>query len=159
MTNDQSSIPGNELLRLAEKADGRRGIAQTMVRVQDAQGTRYDVLTDAELDALRETGAKIEALVTVNAVAVQPERAARAKETVVTIKVPGAKVRTYNASEVDALFLTESAVQKFVLPYYARTLTLSGYETLLKRYFGGETPAWALIHFPTSQYDVLDGEV
>lgn len=159
MQPDQSAVPANELLRLAEKADGRRGVTQTMVRITEKSGVRYDVLTDAELDVLRSSGATIETLMKIDAVPVHPKRAAREKETVVVVHVPGAKPKKYNASEVDALFLTESAVQKFVLPYYARTLTATAYTTLLARYYNSASPAWALIHFPTSQYDVLEGDV
>lgn len=157
MQPETSAVPANELLLLAEKADGRRGVAQTMVRITQKSVTHYDVLTDAELDVLRAAGATIDTLMKVDAVPVHPKRAAREKETVVVLHVPGAKPVTYNASEVDALFLTEAAVQKFVLPYYARTLTPAAYNTLLTRYYNSDSPAWALIHFPTSLYDVVEG--
>lgn len=158
MTNEQPPIPANVLRLLAEKADGRRGIDQSIVRMGDGDKAEYDVLTAAEIDARRAQGETIEALIAIAATYTNTKRAERERETVVIIKVPGAKPRTYNAGEVDALFLTEAAVEKFVLPYYARTLQRSEYDTLIKRYYAEDEIAWALIHYPTSIYDVIEGD-
>ncbi len=158
MTNDQPPIPANVLRLLAEKADGRRGIDQSIVRVGDGDKTEYDVLTAAEIDARRAKGEKVEELIPVAATYKNEARARRERETVVTLKVPGAKERTYNASEVDALFLTEAAVEKFVLPYYARTLQRDEYDTLVKRYYSESEIAWALVHYPPSLYDLIVGD-
>lgn len=158
MTNDQPPVPAHVLRLLAEKADGRRGVDQSIVRVGEGSNAEYDVLTAAEIDARRAKGEKIEPLIAVAATYQNTRRAERERETVVTIKVPGAKLRTYNASEVDALFLTEAAVEKFVLPYYARTLPRNEYDALIKRYYSEDQIAWALIHYPTSLYDVIEGD-
>ena len=159
MTNDQPPIPANVLRLLAEKADGRRGIDQSIVRVGKGAKAEYDVLTAAEIDARRAKGEKIEALIAVVSPYKNKARAKRERETVVTIKVPGAKKRTFTASEADALFLTEAAVEKFVLPYYARTLERDEYDTLLKRYYSEDEIAFALVHYPPSLYDLIVGEV
>ncbi len=158
MTNDQPPIPANVLRLLAEKADGRRGIAQSIVRVGEGAKAEYDVLTAAEIDARRAKGQKIEELIAIAATYKNKARAERERETVVTVKVPGAKPRTYTASEVDALFLTEAAVEKFVLPYYARTLQRDEYDTLLKRYYSEDEIAFALVHYPPSLYDMIVGD-
>ncbi len=158
MKSNQPPIPAHQLRLLAEKADGRRGIDQSIVRVGKGAKAQYDVLTAAEIDARRAKGETIEPLIAIAASHQNAARAKRERETVVTIKVPGAKRRTYNASEVDALFLTEAAVEKFVLPYYARTLQRSEYDTLIKRYYSEEQIAFALVHYPTSMYDLIEGD-
>lgn len=158
MDQDYRPIPARELRRLAEKADGRRGVPQFIVRIRTGKQEQYDVLTPSEIAAAEQGGAKVERLMPVESDYWQSDRRKREKETVVTITVPDAKPRTYNAEEVDALFLTEAAVEKFVLPYYARTLDPDGYAGLVKRYYSSKSTAWALIHYPTSQYGFLEGD-
>lgn len=158
MDQDFRPIPARELSRLAEKAAGRRGIPQHIVRIRKGKKEHYDVLTKAEIADAEKGGAKVERLMPVESEHWRRDRRKREKETVVTITVPNAKPRTYNATEVDALFLTEAAVEKFVLPYYARTLDPDAYATLVKGYYSGESTAWALIHYPTSQYGFLEGD-
>ncbi len=162
MTSQDQALPANELLRLAEKADGRRGIAQSMVRITDGGTVSYDVLTQAEIDARRSSGATVSELIAVDAKPTSERRRRRERETKITIHVPKMKERTYNTDEVDAVFLTEAAVRKFVLPYYARTLTPTEYDTLLKAYYapesdenGDDNEPFALVHYPTSQYHIL----
>ncbi len=160
MKNDVPAIPGNVLLRLSEKADGRRGIAQTIVRIRRGDSVEYDVLTAAEIDARRAAGDSVEELIPVEARHIVSSRREREGETIVTITTPGkgARTRSYKASEVDAVFLSESAVQKFVLPYYARSFDIPQYEELLKRYYSPTEVAWGIIHYPPSMYDVIGDE-
>ncbi len=160
MKNDVPAIPGNVLLRLSEKADGRRGIAQTIVRIRRGDSVEYDVLTAAEIDARRVAGDSVEELIPVEARHIVSSRREREGETIVTITTPGkgARTRSYKASEVDAVFLSESAVQKFVLPYYARSFDIPQYEELLKRYYSPTEVAWGIIHYPPSMYDVIGDE-
>ena len=160
MKNDVPAIPGNVLLRLSEKADGRRGIAQTIVRIRRGDSVEYDVLTAAEIDARRAAGDSVEELIPVEARHIVSSRREREGETIVTITTPGkgARTRSYKASEVDAVFLSESAVQKFVLPYYARSFDIPQYEELLKRYSLPTEVAWGIIHYPPSMYDVIGDE-
>ena len=158
MPSKQPALPAHLLLRLAEKADGRRGIPQTIVRVGKGTRRQYDVLTAEEIAARRAAGDTVEELLPIESKHRRSARAKREKETEVTLKVPGAKPRTWTAAEVDALFLTEAAVEKFVLPYYARTLPRKEYDALVARYYDGDQIAWALVHYPPSFYDFIAGD-
>ncbi len=157
MKNDVPAIPANVLIRLSEKADGRRGMPQTIVRITRGKTVEYDVLTVAEMEARRAAGDSVEELIPVEARHVVPSRRDREGETIVTITTPGkgARTRSYKASEVDAVFLSESAVHKFVLPYYARSFDIPQYEELLKRYYSPTKVAWGIIHYPPSMYDII----
>jgi hypothetical protein len=158
MSNESIPIPSDVLLRLAEKAGGRRGLSQAIVRIGKGARAKYDVLTVPEIEARRAAGETIETIIPVNAAHRTAARAKRERETVVTLRVPGAKPRKWTAAEVDALFLTEAAVEKFVLPYYARTLPPKEYAALVARYYAKESPPWALVHYPGSQYDFVEGD-
>jgi hypothetical protein len=127
------------------------------VRVRRGDTVEYDVLTAAEIEARRAAGDSVEELIPVEATHVVSSRREREGETIVTITTPGkgARTRSYKASEVDAVFLSESAVHKFVLPYYARSFDIPQYEELLKRYYSPTEVAWGIIHYPPSMYDVI----
>ena len=155
MSKDQPAIPANALIRLAEKADGRRGIAQKIVRVGTGERAQYDVLTDAEIEARREAGENVEVVMAIDSPHERKGSSDREKETTVTIHVPGKPPVKYTAGEVDAVFLTEAAVRKFVLSYYARVLPTAEYTTLINTYYDSDDPPFAMIHYPTSQYDVI----
>lgn len=157
MKNDSPAIPGHVLRSMSEKADGRRGIAQFIVRITQGDNVHYDVLSKAEIEAHREKGAEVEELIAVDAQHAVPARRDRENETIITITPPGkhAKTRTYKASEVDAVFLTESAVHKFVLPYYARAYDIPQYNELIRRYYDPETVAWGIVHYPPTMYDII----
>jgi hypothetical protein len=158
MSKDKPALPANALIRLAEKADGRRGVAQQLVRIGTGDAARYDVLTDEEIKERRAAGESIEVLMPIEAPHENRARREREKETVITIKVPGAKPRTYNAGEVDAVFLTESAVRKFVLGYYARVLPTEEYSAMVRSYYEGDDPAFAMVHLPSSDYEIINAD-
>ncbi len=160
MQNDFPPIPADLLRRLGEKADGRRGELQAIVRIGTGDAATYDVLTNSEIDARRAAGEKVDILLTVDSARRGAMNHAREGETIITITTPnkGAKTRTYKASEVDAVFLTESAVEKFALPYYAGRLTVNEYDQLIKRYYDSPENTWGIIHYPTSIYDVIGDE-
>ncbi len=155
MSKDQPAIPANVLIRLAEKADGRRGIAQTIVRLGTEGSAQYDVLTAAEIEARRDAGESVEEVMAIDSARERKGSSDREKETTITIHVPGQQPVKYNAGEVDAVFLTEAAVRKFVLSYYARVLSTAEYTTLINTYYESDEPPFAMIHYPTSQYDVI----
>lgn len=157
MQNDFPSIPADLLRRLGEKADGRRGELQAIVRIGTGDAAKYDVLTNAEIDARRTAGEQVDILITVDSARRGARNHSREGDTIITITTPnkGAKTRTYKASEVDAVFLSESAVEKFALPYYAGRLTVNEYNELIKRYYDSPEPSWGIIHYPPSIYDVI----
>ncbi len=159
MNNDSPAISAALLRRLIEKADGRRGIAQDIVRISRGDTVEYDVLTAEEIAARRRAGETIDSLMAIDA-AHDRQSGRRRPDDAVTLVRAGRhhKLWTYTLGEVDAIFLSDSAVEKFVLPYYARTLPRPEYEELVQRYYSssGDDDDSVLVHWPTSQYQIVE---
>ncbi len=78
--------------------------------------------------------------------------------TKVSIAIAGGKnTHKLTGDKADAAFWTESAIEKFMLPYYQRTLSPAAFQLLADAYYVEDTadPILAFIHYPTSDYDDL----
>src|SRR5258708_16690657 len=79
---------------------------------------------------------------------------------VVKVTPPGGQEQTLDPRRSDALFWSESAVEKFLFPYYARHLNKKQYDLLYRTYMtvtknpttGADQVVMALIHLPSSCY-------
>lgn len=130
------------LRRLAEKADGLRD--QDLALVQRADGTLDVVPVD-------EVGTQ-PVLYQLRTPSQHPADQRPKFELVLTPPPPGVPFDA--RARYDALFWTESAVEKFLLPYYQRVLTP---EELLElaRAFRDNPNVYAVGHWPPTRYELL----
>lgn len=130
------------LRRLAEKADGLRD--QDLVLVQRADGTLDVVPAD-------QAGADL----VLHRLRTSSRYPADQRPQFGLILTPPPPGTPFDArSRYDALFWSESAVEKFVLPYYHRVRTPE--EVLqLARAFRDDPNVYAIGHIPPTQYDLL----
>ncbi|MCC6929112.1 MAG: hypothetical protein IT359_09000 [Gemmatimonadaceae bacterium] len=132
-------ISANQLRWLAEAADGIRGSSAVMVErangdidvISEAKRTASDkVLVELET-GLRGPGIDGSALVRVFVDGRTLDPAAGLTE------------------RVDALFVTQSAIQKFLLPYYMRFMSAAQVQALENRLFN-DARVKAAVHIPPS---------
>lgn len=136
------------LRRLAEKADGLRD--QDLALVQRADG-QLDVIP---IDLVGEG----QVLYRLRTPSRYPADQRPQFELVLTPPPPGAPFDA--RARYDALFWSESAVEKFLLPYYHRVRTPE--QVLeLARAFRDNPNVYAVGHVPPTEYDLLstDGQV
>lgn len=149
-------VPFDVLRRAVESAHGHMEKRMHLVRVPDGAGTKVMFVSDENL-ALIAPASRTEILTTSRGrVGAQTEGD---WEAVVTIRVKGAaQAKVYGPGVADALFWTESAIEKFFFPYYQRVLTPDEFKELQRRYYTpdstkGEKPILAFVHYPPSIYD------
>ena len=132
-------LSARALRRLAEAADGRRGEAYAIFY----DGTDYVV---APADAT-DKGTKLVDLETPHLA-----RGRKVPKNLVHVQMPGASPRPLS-SEYDAMFWSEAAVEKFVLPYYQRLLSRPAMNDLLDAH---EDPnVVGILHIRPSVYSPL----
>ncbi len=124
--------------QLGEEADGRRG--ETLAFVWDAAQGRWILTKESNA-----TGAPDAARVRT-----EHEPGGLRKTPEVDIVIGGRSYRVPRTGGYlpDAIFLSQSAVEKFVLPYYARSQTLEWLVEKKNELFKGK--AVAAIHIPPS---------
>lgn len=131
-------ITAHDLRRLAERADALRG--EDLFLEIDAEGKAQIVRA---ADTPNTTGSRPVAVRTDDAPGHPPLEAA-------TLHRPsaGQAVRVETASGFDAAFWKESAVQKFVFPYYAATASRERFDTIWSAYWSAtaQYPIYAVLH-------------
>lgn len=152
------------LRKCAESADGLRGQYVRFVYAVDPQsptGSGVYAMLPVGNDAPY-SGWTITELLRPLTTWTGPTHSTEAQATV-TYTSPAGTPHAPPAGKYDALFWSESAVEKFLLPYYARHLDKALYDLLYRTYMGlgpsglptGVAAPTALIHLPTSEYDTL----
>lgn len=127
------SLTSNELRRLAEAADGYRN--QTLCLVDTGQ--RFEVIPKSDVDTR-----SLKPLLEVNTPVDGPNLQGASYKVIY-------KGKEYHHPNVDAVFLSQSAVEKFVFPYYARFLAPAALDRMRTEFYA--TPGvFAVVHeFPT----------
>ena len=123
----------NDLRRLAEKADGMRNTEVCLVDV----GTHYDVLPRADV----RVGSRV--VLTLNT----PQIGVNLTGASFDLRFGG---NSYTNPNVDAIFLSQSALEKFVIPYYARFLVPSELDAMKTDILVTNRDVFAVVHeWPT----------
>ena len=133
------------LIRLAEKADGLRGSAD-LILVYDPAGS-FDIVKKGQ------EGACI-SLLGINSNHDKDFKGAPRKAVVLSSTPSLERKNGQPVGEVDAWFTSPAAVEKFLIPYYARTRGAAFAEKLRVEYFG-DGSLLALIHEPPSEPEGL----
>jgi hypothetical protein len=138
----------NEFRRLAEKTDGLRGVTLAIIEEKGV------------LEAIPESDPKVGD----GAIRVRTEDSGASMPrgpqgmphpTKIELSFNGNAVDV--PDDVDALFISQSAVEKFVLPYYARFSTPQELEQRRSELFD-DGAVIAVVHLPTSQMGTLKPE-
>jgi hypothetical protein len=130
-------LTARELRWLAEAADGKRDVSITLA--QDADGTVAIVDEKAPPQGWKP-------LLTMRTTYDPAEQGMR---TPVRIHLVRDRQEIELGADVDAIFLTQSAIEKFVFPYYARHWTLDEIAALRTSLFAPEEVV-AAQHIPPS---------
>lgn len=169
--NQRDAMPGCEnppvvdtdLFRLAaESADGRRGVDLFYCMLEAGPNSPLEgarVMTTAEIgDHIVGGGKVVCTMLQLHKAHVLPHRDREHLSQVDFTTPAGNIVRIPSQRKADAVFWTESAVDKFFLPYYARLYDKTAYDILWKLFYVASTPAvWGMTHLPTSEYDTIKG--
>jgi hypothetical protein len=151
------------LRKCAESADGIRGQYVRLVYAVNPQSSADEVYAILPVgNDGKYSGWTITELVRPLTMWIAPSHSTEAQATV-TYTSPAGTLHAPAAGKYDALFWSESAVEKFVLPYYARHLDKDVYDLLYRTYMAlgkdglptGAAAPTALIHLPTSEYDTV----
>jgi hypothetical protein len=154
LSHDSSpKVDANEIRWTGEEADGKRGEVDYVVVWKDGPRGRRPGLVPLD-------EAKAKNLEVIAAFVVQTPFAGEGlrNETPLTIACKGKQVPLGRESKSDpnkvelpdAIFLTQSAFQKFVIPYYARMRSTGQLDKLRKKYFTDKR-CMALLHFEPSE--------
>lgn len=144
-------ITANELRALAEASDAIRGEEAWVIenpKHGDANAPRFLVVTkkQAELDhakpLMRLHTDDLPDMVDRRKIRLTPDR-----------KVVFVNGNALDLNECDAIFTSLSAVEKFVVPYYARLRPLEECERMRRR-FATDASAVAFVHLPGSVEDI-----
>ncbi len=135
-------LTSTHLRRLAEEADGRRG--EKLQLIQDPRTGELRFLAAGE-KLVRGTAVVAEAA-TENRV---PDR----KPVKVSLMVNGRKI---DLKGCDAIFWSESAIEKFVWPYYQSRGLLEGeMQGMQRAYYASDSDIVAIVHKWPSRVDVV----
>ena len=134
-TDEPPVLDAHTLRLLAEAADGRRGENYAIFH----DGSGYAVSPESRRDGTK--------LVSVRTAVRAPTR--RKAERLVHIQPPGRET-TPLPDDVDAIFWSESAVEKFVLPYYQRLLSRREMNDLIDAHESADVIA--ILHIKPSIY-------
>jgi hypothetical protein len=147
-----AKFSANELRVLAEAADALRNDDACIVENPDksADAPRYTVMLTAAAKAQGLT--PIVGLLTTDGA---DEASKRREKVILSTDRPITFLRNPKLSlaDCDAVFLTLSAVDKFVVPYYVRTRGLREVQALREAFASNEKAAM-MIHLPWSEPDI-----
>lgn len=150
MPDNITSLNANDLRAIAEAADAIRNTDACLVSVQDASGVgSLAVMT--LLEAAQQNLTPIVVIRTNDVPALLQPRRTISVLAGQNVMIDGAPATSLNA--FDAIFTSLSAVDKFVIPYYARFQTLAQCENI-RNQFASDSNAVALLHLPESQPSV-----
>jgi hypothetical protein len=153
-------VPTDVLRKAAEAADGRRSVNLSLCEVFVAGSTtdtECAVLDADELAEMQRTGRYIRTILTLRKNHSMAHRVDELRSTVTFTTPDGTTLQIPAERKADAIFWSEAAVEKFVLPYYARMSNTEAYQALVHIYNSSTERVWGLTHYPTSQYGTLKG--
>ncbi|MBK8006043.1 MAG: hypothetical protein IPK12_19570 [Gemmatimonadetes bacterium] len=135
-------LTSTHLRRLAEEADGRRG--EKLQLIQDPRTGELRFLARGE---------KLARGAAVVAEAATENRVPTRDPVKVSLTINGKKVDLAGA---DAIFWSESAIEKFMWPYYqSRGLMDGNMQTLQKAYYASDSEIVAIVHKWPSRSDII----
>lgn len=143
--SERRTLTANQLRRLAEWADGVRGV--TLQMVVDDQGAR--------LEQVRDFDEVPPGTVLISTESRNPNRKIPARVDV--IKPSTGKPHSLDTKRFDAVCWSEAALEKFFVPYYVRFYSEEEFAKLRNAFSTGEVIAVAHI-YPTFWEDIPDGE-
>ncbi|MGI9091259.1 MAG: hypothetical protein ACR2GG_09165 [Gemmatimonadaceae bacterium] len=139
---ERPTLTANQLRRLAEKVDGMRDQTVYVVWVDGKPRVKSELEQGDELIFTCETKNRVPQRPKFKSIALDPP-VLNADGTVITDV----------AERFDAMFWSEAAVEKFVLPYYSRFKTADEINRL-QRVFN-QPSVYALVHMPDTSSFVL----
>lgn len=139
---DRRPLTANELRRLAEAVDGIRDEPAYVVWSGGKPKVTRRLLDTDELIVECETKSDLPARPAFNSIVLDPPM-------VDQHRVPVTKL----SSKYDAMFWSEAAVEKFVIPYYARINTANDVARIRKAF--NHQSVYAMVHLPLTEVSVL----
>lgn len=137
------SVDAHTLLQLAEAADGQR--ERMLALVWNPAANRYEL--EPEGNSKNEVLLKVRTSYRL--------RGRRRIIDMVAVKHVDGEFYPL-AGDIDAMFWSEAAVEKFVIPYYARVLGVEGVDKLWQAFLKPDIVA--VIHTEPTHYGFLTGE-
>lgn len=135
-------ISANQLRALAERADSDRNKTVYLVENPDGKPEPYDIVDEASINGRR-------VAMTLNTVDGEPCVTKQGSLTLTSEPVVYLPNRTESLAGCDAVFTSLTAVEKFVVPYYARHRTPDSVKELRDK-FAMDPWALGMVHTPDS---------
>lgn len=151
-------LKASELRKIAEAADGQRGTAlKVYAKVKDGDDSTVRYGVENPMTMSRPVNEDWRLLLDVMTDFENPNHAGFKMKSV-TFSLPSGDELTLLGENFDAMFWSESSIEKFMLPYYLRNLTKAQFDDLYSFFMESKPPhtVYGFIHYPPTDPAGLD---